>query len=201
MDEQTRQHCLEPFFSTKAQRGGTGLGLAMVYGMMRRHEGSIDIESAPGAGTCVRLSFPLREKNMPAAKAAPEPSPSNRSFKLLCVDDEPELRELLHDCLGGFQHDVTLASSAMEGLQLFQAARQQNQPFQAIITDLGMPGMDGRQLAHSIKTESPNTPVIMMTGWGSMMKADGEHTADVDALLGKPVRLMELNNLLQQLCH
>ena len=65
MDEKTRQHCLEPFFSTKAKRGGTGLGLAMVYGMMRRHDGNIEIESAPGQGTCVRLTFPVRVKTSP----------------------------------------------------------------------------------------------------------------------------------------
>ena len=66
MDEKTRQHCLEPFFSTKATRGGTGLGLAMVYGMMQRHEGTIEIDSAPGRGTCIRLTFPVREKTSTA---------------------------------------------------------------------------------------------------------------------------------------
>src|ERR1017187_8162802 len=64
IDEKIRQHCLEPFFSTKAQRGGTGLGLAMVYGMMQRHEGTIDIESTPGCGTCVRMHFPVRDINL-----------------------------------------------------------------------------------------------------------------------------------------
>src|SRR5208283_3843014 len=62
MDEETRQRCLEPFFSTKIQRGGTGLGLAMVYGMMQRHEGTIDIDSSPGEGTSIRLTFPIVRK-------------------------------------------------------------------------------------------------------------------------------------------
>lgn len=201
MDEHTRNHCLEPFFSTKAQRGGSGLGLAMVYGMMRRHEGSIDIESSPGAGTCVQLSFPLRKQSARAA-AAPVAAPTQlaRSLHLLCVDDEPDIRNVLQDCLGGFHHQVTLASSGAEGLALFKAALHGNQPYQAVITDLGMPEMDGKQLAQSIKAESPTTPIIMMTGWGSMMKADGETTPWVDALIGKPVRLLELNNLLVKLC-
>jgi CheY-like chemotaxis protein len=200
MDEQTRLHCLEPFFSTKAQRGGSGLGLAMVYGMMRRHDGAIDIESAPGQGTCIRLSFPLRDKPLPPPKEEPEEATLSRSLNLLCVDDEPQLRELLNDCLGGFHHRVTLATNGREGLEMFQAAISQSQPFHAVITDLGMPEMDGKQLAKSIKAQSPKTPIIMMTGWGSMMKADGESGGEVDALIGKPVRLMELNNLLQKLC-
>jgi signal transduction histidine kinase len=200
MDEQTRQHCLEPFFSTKVQGGGTGLGLAMVYGMMRRHNGSIDIESAPGSGTCVKLSFPLREAVLSPPKAAPAPPTPGRSLHLLCVDDEPELRALLHDCLGVFQHQVTVASNGVEGLQLFQNALLQNQPFQAVITDLGMPEMDGKKLARSIKAQAPQTPVILLTGWGTMMKDDDESGGAVDALIGKPVRVQELNNLLHQLC-
>ena len=143
MDEHTKQHCLEPFFSTKSLRGGTGLGLAMVYGMMRRHEGAIDIESAPGSGTRVLLSFPLRQKVLLPAKAAAAPAKPGRSLNLLCVDDEPGLRELLRDCLACFDHRVTVASNGVEGLKLFRNALLQNQPFQAVITDLGMPEMDG----------------------------------------------------------
>ena len=71
MDEKTRQRCLEPFFSTKAQRGGTGLGLAMVYGMTQRHDGTIEIDSAPGCGTCIRLTFPVRGKNRASRPGRP----------------------------------------------------------------------------------------------------------------------------------
>ena len=97
MDEKTKQHCLEPFFSTKSLRGGTGLGLAMVYGMMQRHEGAIEIESSPGEGTCFRLTFPLREKKAgPARDPAPVVQPE-RSLRVLCVDDEELIRQLLED--------------------------------------------------------------------------------------------------------
>jgi CheY-like chemotaxis protein len=200
MDEQTRQRCLEPFFSTKTHAGGTGLGLAMVFGMMRRHDGAIDIESAAGAGTCVTLSFPHRQKVAPAARAPVETVKVRRSLNLLCVDDEPDLRSLLQDCLGVFQHQVTLASNGVEGLALFQNALLQKQPFQAVITDLGMPEMDGKQFARRIKAHAPQTPVIMISGWGTMMKEHGENGGDVDAMIGKPVRMQELNNLLLELC-
>ena len=86
MDEKTRQHCLEPFFSTKAKRGGTGLGLAMVYGMMRRHDGNIEIESEPGQGTCIRLTFPVRVNTS-------QPSPVNHRAAYRC---QPFLAHPVH---------------------------------------------------------------------------------------------------------
>ena len=199
MEEKTRQRCLEPFFSTKAQRGGTGLGLAMVYGMMQRHEGTIEIESAPGSGTSVRLIFPIRERTAPAVIAAPAGPLLNRSLNILCIDDEAQIREIMNDCLTHCHHRIKLASGGKQGIELFRDARLENKPYEVVITDLGMPEVDGHQVARAIKKESPDTPVIMMTGWGSMMKADGETAPEVDALVGKPPRLEELNALLHRL--
>ena len=199
MDERIRQRCLEPFFSTKAQRGGTGLGLAMVYGMMQRHDGNIEIDSVPGRGTCVRLTFPMREKALPAAPAPIPEGKHRRSLKVLCIDDEVQVRQLLNDCLGHCHHHVELANSGKQGLELFRAAKRQRKPFEAVITDLGMPDVDGHQVARAIKAESPHTPIIMMTGWGTMMKEDGETAPEVDALVGKPPRMRELNDLLLRL--
>ena len=79
---------------------------------------------------------------------------------------------------------------------MFRAAEQNGQPFEVVITDLGMPHMDGHQLARAIKAEAPRTPIVMMTGWGAMMKEDGETAPDVDALVGKPPQIQELNQLL-----
>jgi signal transduction histidine kinase len=200
MDEKVRSRCLEPFFSTKAHRGGTGLGLAMVYGMIQRHRGSVDIESAPGCGTSIRLTFPPREEvEQKSGALAPEAGPA-RSLNLLCIDDEEVVRNLLNDCLGEFHHRVTLASNGAQALNLFKLALSTNHPFQAVITDLGMPEMDGKQLARSIKAQSALTPVIMMTGWGTMMVEEGETAPQVDALIGKPPHIGELNSLLHRLC-
>ncbi len=199
MEERIRQRCLEPFFSTKAQRGGTGLGLAMVYGMMQRHDGTIEIDSVPGRGTCVRLSFPIREKKAAPAQVAEPASQDKRSLNILCIDDEPQVRQILTDCLGHCNHRIELASTGKQGLELFRAALRNNKPYAAVITDLGMPEVDGHQVARAIKEESPQTPVIMMTGWGTMMKEDGETAPAVDALVGKPPRVQELNALLLRL--
>jgi signal transduction histidine kinase len=200
MDEKTRQHCLEPFFSTKAKRGGTGLGLAMVYGMMRRHDGSIEIDSTPGRGTCVRLTFPIREKNSQTTNSISAPCVGrNRSLRILCIDDESQIQELLKHCLTTLDHQVTTASGGKQGVEMFRAAMLKKQPYEMVITDLGMPDIDGHQVARTIKVESPGTPVIMMTGWGTMMKEDGETAPEVDAVVGKPPRIQELNNLLLKL--
>jgi signal transduction histidine kinase len=196
MDEKTRQRCLEPFFSTKAQRGGTGLGLAMVYGMIQRHDGTIEIDSAPGCGTCVRLTFPIREKSSQAGRSSLPPAKQKRSLHVLCIDDDAQVRQLLTDCLTHFNHRVMVAEGGKQGMELFRTAMLKNQPYEVVITDLGMPDIDGHHVARTIKAESPHTPVIMMTGWGTIMKEDGESAPEVDAVVGKPPHMQELNDLL-----
>ncbi|MGH7990981.1 MAG: ATP-binding protein, partial [Limisphaerales bacterium] len=117
MEENVRQRCLEPFFSTKAKRGGTGLGLAMVYGMMQRHSGVIEIDSAPGRGTCVRLTFPVRNEAAKARPVQPAPIKQNRSLRILCIDDEPQVQELLKNCLTTLNHHVETASGGKQGVE------------------------------------------------------------------------------------
>ena len=199
MDEKTRQHCLEPFFSTKSQRGGTGLGLAMVYGMAQRHEGNIEIDSAPGCGTCIRLTLPLRKKNPPAEQTSLPQTKAKRSLNILCIDDDEKVRQLLTDCLTHFHHRVRVASGGKDGVELFRTAMREKQPYEIVITDLGMPDVDGHHVARAVKQQSPQTPVIMITGWGTIMKEDGETAPEVDAVVGKPPNMQELNDLLLQM--
>jgi signal transduction histidine kinase/ActR/RegA family two-component response regulator len=199
MDEKVRQRCLEPFFSTKTQRGGSGLGLAMVYGMVQRQQGNIEIESAPDQGTCVRLILPMLQPALPVPQPKAAGVPPCRSVRVLCIDDEPGVRELLHICLENNHHRVSVAPSGKEGLEMFRASLHDGQPFQVVITDLGMPDMDGYHVARAIKAESPRTPILMLTGWGSMIKADGEAVPAVDAIMSKPPQMRELNTLLQRL--
>jgi len=199
MDEKVRQHCLEPFFSTKGQRGGTGLGLAMVYGMVQRHKGAIEIESTPGQGTCVRLIFPIVQPALPSPRPISPGLPPRLSLRVLCIDDEPGVRELLHDCLERDHYQISVAPGGREGLDMFRSSLRSGRPFHVVITDLGMPDMDGYHLARAIKAESPRTPILMLTGWGTMIKADGEATPAVDAVLSKPPRMQELTSLLQRL--
>jgi len=199
MDERVRQHCLEPFFSTKLQTGGTGLGLAMVYGMVRRHDGSIVIDSTPNQGTSVRLIFPIRERVISSARHQPAQPEPCRSLRILCIDDEPELRQLMHDLLEAYHHKVSVAPGGREGVEMFRSNLRGREPYEIVITDLGMPEMDGHHVARAIKAESPHTPIIMLTGWGTIMKTEGETAPEVDAVLSKPPRMEELNKLLLQM--
>jgi CheY-like chemotaxis protein len=199
MEEKVRQRCLEPFFSTKSLHGGTGLGLAMVYGMVQRHDGNIEIDSSPGRGTCLRLIFPVREKTPQAVRDTLPPAKLEHTLYILCIDDDEPIRQLLDDCLTNFNHRVITASNGEQGIELFRAAKLKNTPFEAVITDLGMPKMDGQQVARIIKAESPHTPIIMLTGWGKMMKDNGETAPEVDAVVGKPPHMQELNDLLLQI--
>ncbi|HEY3761906.1 MAG TPA: ATP-binding protein [Verrucomicrobiae bacterium] len=195
MDEKTRQRCLEPFFSTKGKRG-TGLGLAMVYGVMERHEGQIEVDSEENKGTTFRLIFPvikLEEEETEAEEAA-IPGP----FRILCVDDEPPLRELIREMLERDGHKIEVTDGGQAGIEAFRAAQQSNRPFDAVITDLGMPYVDGREVAATVKHESPNTPVIMLTGWGAFMKSDNSAPSEVDGILSKPPHVAEIRALLRK---
>lgn len=194
MDENTRRRCLEPFFTTKGERG-TGLGLAMVYGMMERHGASIDIVTAPGQGTAVRLDFPAcaADEREPAPDAAHAVPPR---LRILVVDDDPMVLKSLRDILEIDGHDVVSADGGQAGIDCFQASYERHEHFAVVITDLGMPHVDGRKVASAVRQCSPATPIIMLTGWGQRLAADSDYPEHVDCVLGKPPRLKELRRAL-----
>ena len=189
MSEDTRRRCLEPFFTTKGERG-TGLGLAMVYGTVQRHNAEIEIDSAPGMGTTVRLLFPVPSIT-PASPVFISPAPVNVHLRLLIMDDDPLIIKSLCHALESDGHTVVAASGGQAGIDAFLEAQQNAHPFDLVITDLGMPYVDGRKVATAIKTASPRTPVIMLTGWGERMSAEGDIPLHVDQILSKPPKLRE----------
>lgn len=193
MDEETRSHALEPFFTTKPT--GTGMGLATVYGIVRRHGGSVDIVSQPQKGTTVRLVFPLQEAPTPKAQETHELKLPK--LKILFVDDEPLIREALGHTLQAEGHQVDTSDSGPAALKMFDQALEAGHGYQVVITDLGMPEMDGRQLAHKIKARSPAVPVILLSGWGMMLKDKEER--HVDAVLSKPPNVHHLKRTIAQL--
>ena len=195
MDAETQRRCLEPFFTTKGERG-TGLGLATVYGSVQRHNAEIYILSAPGRGTTVQLVFAAARDEAAAPKEAPRQVrlPSQR---ILVVDDDPLLLKSLRDTLATDGHMVTTADGGLMGLEAFSAAREAEMPFDVVVTDLGMPYVDGRQVASGVKELSPSTPVILLTGWGQRLMDDGETPPHVDRVLNKPPKLADLRSALQ----
>lgn len=189
MDEATQRRCLEPFFTTKGERG-TGLGLAMVYGMAQRHGAELRVASEPGEGTTVSLAFLLQAQ--PPAEPPRAPAMPTRPLRLLLVDDDPVLLRSLRDTLEGDGHTVFAADGGHAGIDAFAAAADDGDPFDAVITDLGMPHVDGRQVAAAVKALSAETPVMLLTGWGQRMSDDGDAPACVDVVLSKPPRLADL---------
>ncbi|TLY58742.1 MAG: response regulator [Gammaproteobacteria bacterium] len=194
MDEDTRHRCLEPFFSTKGERG-TGLGLAMVYGTMQRHSAEIEIESAVGKGTTMRLSFAI--PTAPAVGTAVwTAATSVPPQRILVVDDDPLVLKSLRETLEADGHSVTTADGGQPGIDAFLAACSQGNPFPVVITDLGMPYVDGRKVSNAIKTAAPQTIVLLLTGWGQRMVAEGDVPPHVDRVLSKPPKLRELRDAL-----
>jgi signal transduction histidine kinase len=191
MDEETRRRCLEPFFTTKGERG-TGLGLAMVYGMAQRHGAALEIDSQPGSGTTLRILFPIGAPAATDAVRMPALQLPSRPLRILIVDDDATLIESLRSTLQEEGHHVTAAAGGQEGLDAFQSAQSSLAPFEVVITDLGMPYVDGRQVIAGVRATAPHTPIILLTGWGKGLDADGEPPPKVDRVLGKPPRMREL---------
>jgi signal transduction histidine kinase/ActR/RegA family two-component response regulator len=189
MDEQTRQRCLEPFFTTKGDLG-TGLGLAMVSGMIERHGGRIEIDSAPGRGTQIRLVFPVsRAASRVPPPAARAPVPAQR---ILLVDDDPLVLKSLREILEADGHRVEIADGGQAGIDALRRMEDQGDPCTLLVTDLGMPHVDGRAVAAATRTLRRPPPVILLTGWGQRLLEEGDIPPHVDRVLGKPPRLAEL---------
>jgi CheY-like chemotaxis protein len=198
MDENARRRCLEPFFTTKGERG-TGLGLAMVYGVMQRHSADIEIDSAVDQGTTVRLRF-AASATVLATPQTPAVYPVPTGLRILVVDDDPVLLRSLRDTLESDGHMIAVANGGQEGTDLFRAALKNKQTFDVVMTDLGMPYVDGRQVASVVKAISPATPVILLTGWGQRLVAEGDVPTHVDLVLSKPPKLRDLREALARCC-
>jgi CheY-like chemotaxis protein/anti-sigma regulatory factor (Ser/Thr protein kinase) len=188
MSEEVRRHCFDPFFSTKGTKG-TGLGLAMVYGVIRRHEGTVDIKSEPGKGTTFIIRLPqyigARHLAVTAegAPAARPPRPA-KSLRCLLVDDEASVRAVMREYLASEGHTVETATSGADALEKYEPDK-----YDLVVTDWAMPGMSGDRLAIRLKELSASLPIIMLTGFGELIKAKGEQPAGVDVLISKPPTL------------
>ena len=196
MSEAVRSRCFEPFFTTKGARG-TGLGLSMVYGVVQRHDGHVDVESAPARGTTFTLRFPVPGATTRPAVAAPPPSiaaPVRR--RVLLVDDDDRVRGVIGEYLRLDGHEVREAADGATALRLVGA-----EPFDVVVTDRAMPGMNGDALALHVRAVRPGLPILMLTGFGSMMEAAGECPSGVDLVVSKPVTVETLRTSIARLVH
>ncbi len=168
MDEQTLSRVFEPFYSTKERGKGTGLGLSIVHGLMKNHNGMIDIDSAPGEGSTFHLYFPATHVIETTNGTHPsKTAPANRSRPatpgmILVVDDEKELCMMIKDILESDGYSVVTAHDGAEGLKVYEKKKSD---INIIISDLGMPNMDGRQFLAALRTHESAVKFILMTGY------------------------------------
>lgn len=182
MTEETKTRCLEPFFTTKGQKG-TGMGLSMVYGIIRRHQGWVEIDSTLGEGTTFRLTFPieLSAESIEGEVCLESEDHSGRSLHTLVVESEPMVLKVIATYLVCDGHQVEFAASGNEGLKLLQ----QMQDIDLVVTAEALPELSGPQLAQKVKQKFPDLPVILMTSLG----AESEKPDGVDVVLAKPFTL------------
>ena len=192
MTEDVRSRMFEPFFTTKGV-SGNGLGLSMVYGIVSRHKGTIEVESAPTAGTTVRMRFPTAS-GAGAPRKFEERVTAPYRARILVVDDEVELLGVIRDALSASGHEIETASSGSAGIALFRT-----KPFDAVLSDLGMPDVSGWEVARTVRAEGePSLVLGLVTGWGAMVSEELVSAHGVDFVISKPFQLDELISRVNQ---
>ena len=197
MTEDVRSRVFDPFYTTKG-KGGLGLGLAVSYGIVRRHEGALEVESEPGSGTCFRIKLPVARGAVKAGEAKEPPAltvvPQDTGrTRILVVDDERHVRELLRDILEGEGYQVSMAESGQEALAMLDAAA-----FHGVFTDIGMSGMSGWELAQAVREIDADVPVAVITGWGEMVGPDERTAARVDWIVPKPFETRQIIDIARE---
>jgi len=191
MPEAVRRRIFEPFFSTKGE-GGSGLGLSMVYAIVRRHGGDIRVDSEPGRGATFTITFPVASEPVGAEPDAALPR-ARRPARVLLVDDDPKVLGTLTEILRSVGHAVTAAASGGAALSAYGLGR-----FDVVLTNLGMAGMNGWELAERVRRVDADVAILLITGWGLRDEEHGRLKAlKIKKCLFKPVRPGELDSAIQ----
>ena len=206
MYPEVRSRIFDPFFTTKG-KAGLGLGLAVSFGIIRRHGGNIQVESQYGRGSEFRITLPVAktaEAHVIKRELAVQPheqplavSAAATGFarrRLLVVDDEDFVRDLLSDILDGEDCDVELAQDGTEALALFR-----EREFDGVFTDVGMPGMSGWELAREIRQLNKQIPIAIITGWGEVVGSNEQRAAGVDWVIAKPFTADRIAELVREI--
>jgi CheY-like chemotaxis protein len=183
MTAEVRERAFEPFFSTKGTQG-TGLGLSEVYGIMKRHRGGIDVDSAPGVGTTIRLRFPLTTRSEPLGPRALRPRPSRH---ILLVEDNQEGRAFIEELLATDGHSVDCVCTAREALAQLSCGAA-GAGYDLLLTDIGLPDASGWDLVAEARARWPVLRIGVITGWEGRTSLAGR----ADFVLRKPVRTQDL---------
>jgi PAS domain S-box-containing protein len=194
MTEEVKEQIFVPFFTTKA--GGTGLGLSMVYGVVQRHGGSIEIDTLPGQGTTIAIWLPTSVQHdlIQADVDIPSVLETLKPVTVLVVEDEELIRSSLVEALTSAGHRVLQAADGVEGLDLYLQA----QDLDIIITDLGMPRLSGWRLIEQLRTHDTKLPIMIISGWGDEVSPERVLRFGVDKVIAKPFTVSDITHALQE---
>jgi signal transduction histidine kinase/ActR/RegA family two-component response regulator len=192
MTDEVRARIFEPFFTTKGA-GGTGMGLAMVYGIVQRHHGAIDVQSEPGRGTAFRVFLPARAPGAEAPAVAVV-APAAPPLQVLIVDDDDAVRRVLARHVARLGHAVAEASSGVEAL-----SRLAQERYDLLCTDLGMPGMSGWDLIAAARRADETLATVLITGWGDQIDQETARANGADALIAKPFNTERIRQVFDEL--
>jgi len=181
MSAEVMERAFEPFFTTKPIGQGTGLGLSMVYGYIKQAKGYIQIESEPGAGTSVCLYLPVHHGDTAHSPVEAEAAPQGTGETILVVEDEPVVRSLVIEVLNDLGYQTLEASEASEALQITESPQR----IDLMVSDVGLPGMNGRQLAEAVRQQRPGLKVLFATGYAESFTSSDFLGPDM-AVITKP---------------
>jgi signal transduction histidine kinase/CheY-like chemotaxis protein len=202
MTPEVRSRIFDPFFTTKG-KAGNGLGLAVSYGIIHRHEGEIEVETEPGCGSTFKIKLPISEgllKEPEATTETPFVAPTlslvaeTSRARILVVDDEDHVRELLCEMIQSEGCEAIAASNGADALALLEAGN-----FDAVFTDIGMPGMSGWELARAIRARDAQLPLAVVTGWGDAVGSDEQKAAQVNWVVTKPFSMQRVTEIVQDI--
>ncbi len=192
MTEDVKARMFEPFFTTKGV-SGNGLGLSMVYGIVSRHRGTVEVDTAPDDGATVRMRFPAALDEGEARPSRPlVPAPFRA--RVLVVDDEPEILRVLREALEGSGHEVETAASGADGIERFRRAK-----FNAVLSDVGMADVSGWEVARAVRKYGPPNLILgLVTGWGATISEEMVSAHGVNFVIAKPFDVDDLVSRLNQ---
>ena len=191
----TKDRIFDPFFTTKGVKS-TGLGLSVSYGIINRHHGTITADSVEGEGTTLTLTFPVTKKTGKREVKEEKVIRMKRKQKkarILVIEDEEDIRELLRDILTDDGHDVEIANGGSEGIEIFKKKK-----FDLVFTDLGMPVMSGWEVAEKVKSINEKVPVALITGWNVKLDESEMNDSGINLVIHKPFKMEQVLNLVQE---